>query len=359
MRDELVKFWDDSDHDIARINRASTELSYAILKMLQFGRTRHALIFGSARFKPDNPYYQMTEELAYGLIKREVGVITGGGPGIMEAGNLGALRACNDLGLDPARLVSGFNITLPFEQSANPALTVHRQVHPGRTPPPRRGKLINFHYFFARKYVFARFGMALFCLPGGFGTMDETFEFLTLIQTGKLTLRPVVFLGKGFWEKFWLPAQELMLEEGVISEQDQYLVHSAHTPEEALAIYDHFYKHLSTVRYFRSRKLVLLSLDRKHPITQEHINTTLSPYKDMCKSAELTTLVDVPDLTGPEFFLVKDDDMLEKTNGHLVLRSQGQIWRLQNPRIRPVIALHGFDMHSFGNLSRFVMDLQK
>ncbi len=357
MRDELVQFWDQSDHDLARINRASTELSYAILKMLQYGRARHALIFGSARFKPGNPYYTLAEDLAKGLVKREVGVITGGGPGVMEAGNIAGLEACIEAGLDPARFVTGLNITLPFEQNANAALATLRQTTPGRTPPPPKGKLLNFHYFFARKYVFARFGMALFCLPGGFGTMDETFEFLTLVQTGKLALRPIVLVGNPFWNELWGPMQKLMIREGVISETDQYLVDVVDTAEEALTLYDRFYNKHTGIRYFRNHQLVVMFLKRDHGLTQEKIDATFHPFASIAEGAYLETMVDVQELSGPDFFLVGKEDILEKDNDLTVVKVQGQIWRLKNARHREVLALHGFDMHSFGTLSRFVRAL--
>ncbi len=358
MMDELVHFWDQSDHDIARINRATTELSYAILKMLQYGRAKHALIFGSARTKPGDENFGLTVELAKGLIRRGVGVITGGGPGIMEAGNIGALEECLATGQNPARLVTGLNITLPFEQNANPAISILRQTTPGRTPPPLKGKLINFHYFFARKYVFARFGQALFCLPGGFGTMDETFEFLTLIQTGKIALRPVVFVGETFWDRFWRPMESLMMDEGLISPQDKHLVHIAKDHEAALDIFDQFYRDITSVRYFRGRQLVVLGLTKKHKITQEKIDAALQPVASICQSARLKTMVDVQELSGPEFFLVEPEDIMEQKDGHVVLKADGQIWRLQGARTRQVVAIEQFDMHSFGHLARFVMAVQ-
>lgn len=178
-------------------------------------------IFGSARTKPDHPYYKLAVEIGRKLTDEGYGVITGGGPGIMEAGNKGAhLNGGSSVGL---------NIDLPFEQSSN-AFVDH-------------DKNIDFRYFFVRKVMFVKYAQAFVCLPGGFGTLDELFEVLTLVQTKKITPVPVILVGKEFWSgmKKWI--KETMCDaEKNISPDDMDLLPSVDTPEEVLAIIDTFYQ---------------------------------------------------------------------------------------------------------------------
>ena len=147
-------------------------------------------IFGSARTKPDHPYYKMAVDIARLLTEDGFGVITGGGPGIMEAGNKGAhLYGGKSVGL---------NINLPFEQSHNQYID--------------NDKNLNFRYFFVRKVMFVKYAQAFIALPGGFGTMDELFEVLTLVQTGKISKVPIILVGKDYWTgmKEWI--QTVMLD---------------------------------------------------------------------------------------------------------------------------------------------------
>lgn len=132
-------------------------------------------IFGSARFTPENPYYLQAEKLAAKFVRHNLAVITGGGPGIMEAANKGALQA--------GGTSVGLNITLPQEQQPNAYQNVE----------------LDFRYFFCRKVMFVKYAVAFVCFPGGFGTMDEFFEALTLLQTDKLAHMPVVVIGTEFW----------------------------------------------------------------------------------------------------------------------------------------------------------------
>ena len=135
-------------------------------------------VFGSARTKPENKYYQIAEEIAYNLVKEGYGVITGGGPGIMEAANKGAKRGGGKS--------VGLNIALPFEQKHNDFIDYD--------------KSINFDYFFVRKTIFLKYSQGFIAMPGGFGTMDELFEALTLVQSNKIAQFPVVLVGKNYWE---------------------------------------------------------------------------------------------------------------------------------------------------------------
>ena len=178
-------------------------------------------IFGSARTKPENKYYQLAEEVAYLLTKQKFGVITGGGPGIMEAGNKGAKRGGGKS--------VGLNIVLPFEQEANPYID--------------SDKIINFDYFFIRKVMFIKYAQGFIVLPGGFGTLDEMFEALTLIQTKKSGKFPVILIGKSFWTGLidWIK-EVLLAEENNISPEDLDLIQIVDTAEEAVKMINDYYK---------------------------------------------------------------------------------------------------------------------
>ena len=178
-------------------------------------------IFGSARTKPENKYYQLAEEVAYLLTKQKFGVITGGGPGIMEAGNKGAKRGGGKS--------VGLNIVLPFEQEANPYID--------------SDKIINFDYFFIRKVMFIKYAQGFIVLPGGFGTLDEMFEALTLIQTEKSGRFPVILIGKSFWTGLidWIK-EVLLAEENNISPEDLDLIQIVDTAEEAVKMINDYYK---------------------------------------------------------------------------------------------------------------------
>ena len=177
-------------------------------------------VFGSARTKPDNKYYKQAEEIAFLLTQAGYGVITGGGPGIMEAANKGAKRG--------AGKSVGLNIELPFEQSANPYIDAD--------------KLINFDYFFVRKVMFVKYAQGFIVLPGGVGTLDELFEAITLIQTGKIGKFPIVLVGKTYWEGLIGWIKETMLsKEKNISPKDLHLINIVNSPKQAVAIIDEFY----------------------------------------------------------------------------------------------------------------------
>ena len=174
--------------------------------------TRAVSIFGSARTRPDDPQYKAAQETAGLLARAGFGIITGGGPGIMEAANRGAFEASG--------LSIGCNIELPFEQSSNPYLT----------------RSLKFKYFFVRKTMFVKYSTAFIIFPGGFGTLDELFESLTLIQTRKIKNFPVVLFGSAFWGGMinWL--QDVLLKEGKISADDLTRLHITDSPEEVVEI---------------------------------------------------------------------------------------------------------------------------
>ena len=177
-------------------------------------------IFGSARTTPDNPYFKLAEEIAYNLTQRGYGVITGGGPGIMEAANMGAKRG-------KGKSV-GINIDLPFEQEANLFID--------------SDKLITFDHFFVRKVMFMKYSQGFIVLPGGFGTFDELFEAITLIQTEKIGQFPIVLVGRSYWKGLVDWIKDVMLErENNIRAEDLDLFIMADEAEEAVDYIDQFY----------------------------------------------------------------------------------------------------------------------
>jgi len=177
-------------------------------------------IFGSARTKPDNPYYIMAEEIAAKLVRHGYGVITGGGPGIMEAGNKGAHA-------EGGKSV-GLNIELPFEQFNNIYID--------------SDKLINFDYFFVRKVMFIKYAQGFVVMPGGFGTLDELFEAITLIQTKKIGQFPIILVGRAYWQGLIDWIEKVMLtDESNINPEDLKLLNIVDTPTEAVKVIDDFY----------------------------------------------------------------------------------------------------------------------
>ena len=169
-------------------------------------------IFGSARAKPGSNNYEKTVEIARLLVEQGFNVISGGGPGIMEAANKGAAEAGGKS--------VGLHIHLPNEQKANPYANIR----------------LDFKYFFIRKVMFIKYAVAYVIMPGGFGTMDELFEALTLIQTKRIRSFPVILLDSAFWKGLMDWARETLLGQGTISEEDLDLLHIVDTPDEAVHI---------------------------------------------------------------------------------------------------------------------------
>ena len=179
-------------------------------------------IFGSARTKPGTKYYELAVEIAKRLAEAGFGIITGGGPGIMEAANKGASIA-------KGRSV-GLNISLPFEQTCNPYID--------------RDTLIDFDYFFVRKVMFTKYAQGFIMMPGGWGTMDEFFEVATLIQTRKFLQAPMICVGSDYWTGLFKWMRESMLEtEHNISPGDLEMIKIFDTPEEIVAYINEFYTH--------------------------------------------------------------------------------------------------------------------
>ncbi len=210
-------------------NETKTNDSWAIFKIMsefvegfeKMSRIKPCVsIFGSARFQDDDPSYLVAEEIAYRLSQSGYGVITGGGPGIMEAGNRGANRG--------GGVSVGLNIELPFEQNGNAYID--------------GDKLINFDYFFVRKVMFVKYSQGFIVMPGGFGTLDELFEAMTLIQTGKIGRFPIILFGEDYWGGLldWI-RNTLRDRYKTINPEDMDLFRLVNTPEEAVEHIDRFY----------------------------------------------------------------------------------------------------------------------
>lgn len=216
---KLQKDWSDiRSNDSWAIFKIMAEFVEGYEKMSKIGPS--ISVFGSARTKEGNKYYQTAVEISKLLAEAGYGVITGGGPGIMEAGNKGA-----QLGKGKS---IGLNIDLPFEQFDNVYID--------------KDSNLKFDYFFVRKVIFVKYSQGFVVLPGGLGTLDEMFEALTLIQTNKINKRPVVLIGKSYWEGLVNWIKDVMLAEGNISEADLNLFRVVDTAREAMDYIEEFYK---------------------------------------------------------------------------------------------------------------------
>lgn len=211
------KTWSDiKSHDSWSVFKIMSEFVDGMDRLSTIGPC--VAIFGSARTKPDDPYYKLTTEIAIELTKLGFGIITGGGPGIMEAANKGACES-------NATSV-GLNIRLPYEKHGNQYID----------------KEIDFNYFFVRKTLFMRYAQGYIVMPGGLGTLDELFEALTLIQTDKMVDFPVVLVGKEYWSGLIQWMREVLLTRQMIKEEDFDIFHLVDTKEEAVTVIKEFYE---------------------------------------------------------------------------------------------------------------------
>jgi len=216
----IIKDWNDIKiNDSWAIFKIIAEFVEGYERMAKIGPC--ISVFGSARTKSDNQYYQLGVDVSKMLAEGGYGVITGGGPGIMEAGNKGAQEGGGKS--------VGLNIDLPFEQNHNPYIDQEHNLE--------------FDYFFVRKVMFVKYAQGFVVLPGGFGTLDELFEALTLIQTKKINQRPVVLIGKDYWTGLidWIK-NVMLTQENNVSEKDLDLIKIVDTAKEAYDAIDDFYK---------------------------------------------------------------------------------------------------------------------
>ena len=240
---------DDTDRgDLKLVNAALKELRYAFVIFSRYRDIPKVTMYGSARTPPSDPNYQLAADFAARMTDiHQWMVITGAGPGIMEAGNLGA---GTEYGF-------GVNIRLPFEADANP------YVHESR--------LINFKYFFTRKLMFVKESNAFVSFPGGFGTQDETFELLTLVQTGKSDMHPIVLMeaeGTGYWES-WLDFVGTLEGQGMIGRDDRSLFTHTSSVDEAANEILTFYENYHSQRYVDGKLVLRLKHDPTESLLAE------------------------------------------------------------------------------------------
>jgi len=224
--------------DVRVIKTALRELRYAFRLFAPYAGKRKVTIFGSARTQPEKEEYKQAVE--FGRLISEAGfmVITGAGSGIMQAGHEGA-------GLENS---FGVNIRLPWEQSANPVIAEDK-------------KLVTFKYFFTRKLIFIRHSDAIALFPGGFGTFDEGFEAMTLMQTGKSQLMPLVLIDKPggtYWKTWDINIREQLLKNKLISPEDLNLYHVTESPDDAVKVITRFYRNYHSTRFVKDRLVIRL-----------------------------------------------------------------------------------------------------
>ncbi len=234
------------------------EMENAFSLLEKFKRRRKVTVFGSARTPTDHPLYALARELGAALARLDLMVITGAGDGIMAAAHAGAGRESS----------LGFNITLPFEQGAN--ATVEGS-----------GNLLSFHFFFLRKLFFVKEADAMVLCPGGFGTLDEALEVLTLIQTGKSPLVPVVLLdqpGGHYWQGALQFMHEQLESNRYILSSDLQLMRLVHSAEEAAQEISRFYRNFHSSRWLKSSFVIRMN----HPLNEAALKTLHKEFADLC-----------------------------------------------------------------------------
>ena len=261
--------------DIKILNAALKEMRYSFKMLRPYRRVRKVAVFGSARCGPESLDFQQAVEFSQKIADLGFMVITGAGNGIMEAGNQGAGRERS----------FGLNIRLPFEQEANPYIAGDE-------------KLANFKYFFTRKLAFMKETHGVVCCPGGFGTHDEGLEALTLVQTGKSLLVPIVFLHppeSDFWTDWHTYNAERLLSRGMISEADLSLYKVTNSVDEAAAEIQNFYRRFHSMRYVK--KDLILRLEA--PLTAEEVETLNEEFADLLKSGSIEPTQALPEEVDP------------------------------------------------------------
>jgi len=289
-----------STADVRVIQTAVRELRYAYRLFAPYAQTRKVTIFGSARTAPNKQEYQQAVEFGQKIVKAGFMVITGAGPGIMQAGHEGA---------GPEKSF-GVNIRLPWEQSANPVIREDK-------------KLVTFKYFFTRKLIFIRHSDAIALFPGGFGTMDEGYEALTLMQTGKSQLMPLVLIdrpGGTYWKTWDKNVREHLLRDQLISPDDLTLYQITDDTDQAVKIITRFYRNFQSTRFVKDLFIIRL----KHAPSPTAIEAMNEDFADI--------------ITGPPIKVVKPTPE-EREDGNF----------LDLPRIA-----FGFNRRDYGRLRQLV-----
>lgn len=259
------------EHDLEIMNRSIDELFAADRMFMPYRNVRKVTCFGSARIQRYDPSYKIARDFSALAASRGYMVITGGGPGLMQACNEGATE----------HFSFGLNITLPYEQHANPVIAGSE-------------KMMNFYYFFTRKLNFLKQTDALVAFPGGFGTMDEIFETITLIQTGKSTIFPIVLLdppGETFWARWILFIEKELLDAGLISPSDMRLLYVSKSAEDAYEHIAHFYSRFHSY-YFDGDTI---SIRLTEMLTDNQLGWLRQDYPDLMPKGDLVQLPDAPD----------------------------------------------------------------
>jgi len=257
--------------DVRVIQTALRELRFAFKMFAPYAQVRKVTIFGSARTQPARPEYQQAVEFGRKIAAAGFMVITGAGPGIMQAGHEGA----------GPEMSFGANIRLPWEQSANPVIREDK-------------KLVTFKYFFTRKLIFIRHSDAIALFPGGFGTMDEGYEALTLMQTGKSQLMPLVLIdrpGGTFWKTWDRHMREHLLRDELISPEDLCLYQITDNTDQAVKIITRFYRNFHSSRFVKDLFIIRL----KHAPSDSAIEAMNEDFADINTGAPIKRIEPTPE----------------------------------------------------------------
>lgn len=254
------------EHDLEIMNRTIDEMFAADKMFMPYRNVRKVTCFGSARIQSDDPSYRIAREFSALAAKNGYMVITGGGPGLMQACNEGATEHCS----------FGLNITLPYEQHANPVVDGSE-------------KMMNFYYFFTRKLNFLKQTDALVAFPGGFGTMDEIFETITLMQTGKSTIFPIVLLdppGETFWARWVNFIEKELLDAGLISRSDMKLLYVSKSAEDAYMHINRFYSRFHSY-YFEGDTITIRMMEE---ILEQRMGWICQDFPDLMPAKDMVQL---------------------------------------------------------------------
>ncbi len=250
--------------DLKLVNTALKELRYSFKIFSPYRKVKKVIIFGSARAKRGSVEYKMAEEFSKKITQKGYMLVTGGGPGVMEAGNKGCCKPGIDFAL---------NIRLPFEQKPNPYID-------------EKERLINFKYFFTRKLIFIKETDATALFPGGFGTNDEGFEALTLVQTGKSKPRPIVLMepkGSTYWADWKYFLNKQLADNGYIKKEDFNLFRIANSVDEAIKYIEGFYRVYHSIRYISG--VTVLRLNKK--LSEKTLDILNRDFKDILTSGTI------------------------------------------------------------------------